>query len=552
MAGEIRKSPAQAGLLTAGVGGDASIGTAGGSLWFAIAITAGFAAILFPIILQHAMWRDELQVWQLVRARPGLGQLLLSARYEGHPILWFLMVDAVAHLTADPVAMKVLHAAVASGTVFIVAWRAPWKPIFRAAFALGYFPLFEYGVISRNYSVGVLLGFAACAIIASPKRIPLLLLALVLLLMTQCNVFAGILALALAWGAWVEWLARRNEGREELPRSRMIIAVAVMVVGALILAIELRPASDAGMNQYWYARFNWYRVEATTATLAHVLLPIPGRLVHFWGSNLLDPSAPVGALVAVILGVAAVAVSARRPAALVVLVLCFSGVLGFMYVKVAQWGMRHQGHMFIAFLMGDWLSRQGAPWPARWRELTTRVCDKWANVLLGSLLAVQAATGLWAVERDVQYPFSAGRQTAQYIQQNFPADVPIVGDMDAAASTVAGYLGRSVYYVSGHRDGTYIIWDKKRKDEQVDQDGGKTWAPPDEVIRQAERIAAQRSSDVVIVFSQILDHNMDLVADRVPVLPANVRHVWRSSDAIEADEVYDLYVVSKPVAQPAR
>jgi hypothetical protein len=173
-------------------------------------------------------------------------------------------------------------------------------------------------------------------------------------------------------------------------------------------------------------------------------------------------------------------------------------------------------------------------------------------MFLGSLLAVQAAMGLWACERDVQLTFSAGRETAQYIQKHFPADVPIVGDMDAAASTVAGYLGRSIYYVAGHREGTYIIWDKTRKRDLVDYDKGKIWADPVEVFRQAQRIAAERKSDVVVVFSQILDSNMDPVPDRVPMLAANVRQVWSSGDAIQGDEVYDLYVVMNPATQPSR
>jgi hypothetical protein len=117
---------------------------------------------------------------------------------------------------------------------------------------------------------------------------------------------------------------------------------------------------------------------------------------------------------------------------------------------------------------------------------------------------------------------------------------------------VAGYLGRAIYYVSGHRYGTYIIWDKTRWSQQVDPNDGKTWADPVDVFRQAQRIAQEKSSEVVIVFSQTLDNNMDPVPDRVPALPENTREVWRSDDAIEGDEVYDLYVVSKPTSQPSR
>jgi hypothetical protein len=124
--------------------------------------------------------------------------------------------------------------------------------------------------------------------------------------------------------------------------------------------------------------------------------------------------------------------------------------------------------------------------------------------------------------------------------------------MDAAASTVAGYLGRPIYYVAGHRWGTYIIWDKTRKNDLVNYDTGKLWADPGEVFRAAQRIAIERNSDVVVVFSQMLDSNMDPVPDRVPSLGPTARQVWSSDDAIEGDEVYDVYVVSKSVVRPSR
>jgi hypothetical protein len=332
----------------------------------------------------------------------------------------------------------------------------------------------------------------------------------------------------------------------------MIIAVAVMVAGLAAMTLELRPAPDAWDYPYWYETFGALRLESTVATLAHVLLPIPARWTHFWGSNFLDFNALIGAGVAAVLGAAALAVSLRRPAALMVVALSFGALFFVMYLKVGDWGLRHQGYLFVAYLMGDWLSRRGSAWPVAWSNLSRLVSDKRATMFLGSLLAVQAAMGLWACERDVQLTFSAGRETAQYIQKHFPADVPIVGDMDAAASTVAGYLGRSIYYVAGHREGTYIIWDKTRKRDLVDYDKGKIWADPVEVFRQAQRIAAERKSDVVVVFSQILDSNMDPVPDRVPTLAANVRQVWSSGDAIQGDEVYDLYVVMNPATQPSR
>src|SRR5437588_5150148 len=61
--------------------------------------------------LHHAMWRDELQIFQLGTNSRTLVDLSNNLRYQGHPALWDVLVWGVAHLTPNPAWMQVLHAA---------------------------------------------------------------------------------------------------------------------------------------------------------------------------------------------------------------------------------------------------------------------------------------------------------------------------------------------------------------------------------------------------------------------------------------------------------
>ena len=53
--------------------------------------------------------------------------------------------------------MQVVHLLIATASVTLVALRAPFTWLQKALLAAGYFTVFEYGVISRNYALGVLL-----------------------------------------------------------------------------------------------------------------------------------------------------------------------------------------------------------------------------------------------------------------------------------------------------------------------------------------------------------------------------------------------------------
>jgi len=82
------------------------------------------------------------------------------------------------------------------------------------------------------------------------------------------------------------------------------------------------------------------------------------------------------------------------------------------------------------------------------------------------LLFVQVIAGLFAVGLDLAYPFSNGRDVAQYIQRKGFDHFEIVGLPDTAASTVAGYLDRPIYYLTGSRTGTFVVWNTARNQVQ--------------------------------------------------------------------------------------
>ncbi|HEY8666847.1 MAG TPA: hypothetical protein VIL86_09290 [Tepidisphaeraceae bacterium] len=73
------------------------------------------------------------------------------------------------------------------------------------------------------------------------------------------------------------------------------------------------------------------------------------------------------------------------------------------------------------------------------------------------------AAGVWASWIDLTRPLSASQAAAEFIRQNYPKDVPIIGDYDYAVSAIAGNLDRPVFYISTEQMGTFPQWTTHRK-----------------------------------------------------------------------------------------
>ena len=123
---------------------------------------------------------------------------------QPHPPLWYVMTWVLARFTGDLHAMQLLSLAIGTATAYLFASRAPLPLLHRALFCFGYFPLFEYTLISRSYGLDLFfVVLSALSTPSDPRRVPRLALTLALLANVHLlgTVIAGVLWLLLAWDA---------------------------------------------------------------------------------------------------------------------------------------------------------------------------------------------------------------------------------------------------------------------------------------------------------------------------------------------------------------
>ncbi|HBL31214.1 MAG TPA: hypothetical protein DD490_30680 [Acidobacteria bacterium] len=473
---------------------------------FAGLLAVACALLTVPRLLLHELWRDEAWLWLVVTESRSVADLFVPLQRSGQGNLFPLLCHLAAQISSSPRAMQLVHLLLVTAAAFVWARRAPFGRRERVLFVLGYFPFYEYAVISRHYAAGMLLAWLAC--VAARSRRPAPVLGLVLGLLCQTTVYGFLLALALGSGWWLDRRLRRRE-LDPLPRGEAAAGLALGLAGAAAGLVQLIPAPGTSFAPGW--RFGWDAAHAANVLAMpwHAFWPVPRLQRAFWNTNLLDTAPSLlqaGAGVAILILTAALLWP--RKAALVAFALGTAGILAFGYVKYVG-VLRHQGHLWLLFAAALWLGG-GTGFREDRRS--------WRDRVLLALLIVHAGAGAFAGWMDLRHPFSNGAAAAELIRARGLDRFPLLGHREPPAATVALYLGRPLYSPSRKVFTTHPDWGPEQREMG------------DPELRCAARGLAQREGrDIVLVINRELPSWAELDPEGC------------TAGAIQPSEDYHLY-----------
>ena len=378
----------------------------------------------------HELWRDEAEIWLLARDSATPASLLANMSTEGHPVLWYGLNWVLARITPDPRIMQLLHVAIAAALAWMVGRHAPFPRVVRVLFCFGYYPIYEFNVISRAYGLQLLLALAICVL--WPRRAQARWwIALLLALLAQTVVYGAIVA-----GALVLAMAILSRSPDD-PVGRLSIGARLGPLATAVAGIGIgaghafwqasRMGSDhLGVYQPGY-NFEWFAAAVSTFLRGGIPLPDPGN-THVWNSNLVDQLGAGAAPVGLLAGIALVALalwSLRSSAALAAAFVVGTGAMFSITLFLWYGQQRHHSQPFLFWWVCIWIAVASG---MRWTRLHSRV--------LGVLLAVHCVAGVWLLAADFGRPFSHAHNVARVLQTDEWLERPVVGHIDYAAQPI--------------------------------------------------------------------------------------------------------------------
>jgi hypothetical protein len=377
---------------------------------FVAGVVVAFIAVTAFVAAHHDAWRDEADVWLVVRDID-FAHLIDWLRHSGTPGLWHCILAPLARAGLPYASQQWLHLGIAAAAVAIFVAVAPLSRLTKVLAVFSYYFAYEYSIIVRSYALGILLIFAAAALW---RKHPLM-LGLVLALLCNTNAQGFVIACAFALALLIE---------------RAIRPAAIIAFGALAAWWQVRTPPDPAVQGARHV----FNSDAIPWTLG----------------NAFTPTLPlaIGCAVAVLV-LLAVTLAIRRSRATLILWTTIAALL-ILYSFVWLGGLRHAGFLLVITLVAVWL---GAA------EVDTRYASAAALLLNGVLLiSVVIAARYWIV--DVREPFSGASDMARFIHARRLERIPIAAHNLTQAEAVLPWLpGTRFWYAGLGEYGTYMKWD---------------------------------------------------------------------------------------------
>ena len=485
-------------------------------------------------ILNHELWRDEIEAWLIAKESTSITNLFKNFDLEGHPCLWYLCLYLISRFTDNIFAMQIFHLILATGAILIFVRFSTFTKLQKILLVFSYFLFYEYATISRNYAIGILLIFVICWLFQKRTK-TYLPLSILLFFLCQTNVFGLIIAILFGFSLVFEYATDQNLRESfSIKKWKIIISILIFIIGISSSILQMLPPVDSVHVVGWNTNLNQWMFLRTFKTIWYSYFPVPKIDYRFWGTNILN-SGFLQVNLAAILIFCICLFFIRKPVVFYVYSLGTFGILAFFYLK--HYGaLRHHGHLFILLIVCFWIARY---YPNI--ELTSRLLSKVTKffikirpAFITLLFFFHFIAGIIAISYDWKYPFSASREVVKYIQEQNLDHFTIAGDIDYVTQFVSAYFNKKIYYPGSNRFGSFPIWDKIcSKYQLIDEEKNEVYFQ--NVLANLKKFSQERGEDILLILNYPLDTSHPFI------------QLKSFNHSIVTNETYYLYLLKKNV-----
>ena len=202
-----------------------------------IFIFAIYAIINLTFVLKHEPWRDEIHAW-LMSKTYSISELFIESRFDGHPILWHLILMPFAKLNFPIITLNIINYIIVLFSAYLLLFKSRLSLLFKLIVLFTIPFTYTYSAIARNYSLILL--FLMLIAIVYPKRFekPILYSILICLLIHTHSLAWGIVAGLTITFHFVE--IYKSIKYKNVPNiKKIIVGLVLIVINTLIVVFEL-------------------------------------------------------------------------------------------------------------------------------------------------------------------------------------------------------------------------------------------------------------------------------------------------------------------------
>ncbi|MDO5560949.1 MAG: YfhO family protein [Oscillospiraceae bacterium] len=409
-------------------------------------------AVPVVIIFCHENWRDEGQSWLMAKDLSIAG-LLNDAKYEGHPVLWHLILMPFAKAGLPFTTMNFISAAICAVGSYFLIFKVRLNNLFKTLMVLTPFALYWFPVVSRSYSLCFM--FICILMYLYPIRKKHLILYGIIIALTFNT---HILMAGLCGGLVILELIDIIKGIRMTKKAdfKELICMSIAALGALFVFVLLMNSMSA--NGQVKAKTDLTEIIDNVLSLNLLNLCV-NFLNTYKAASIVIISACLAFVVILVLLI-------EHPRAFIVYI---SGIGFIVAVSLFVYGASQQKAALIfpaAALTSVILQTEKPKKKRNMKSGSTAVpTDKIFNTINCLLLIINIiGVGGSKLYYDIQYTFSYAESVAQYLSENISEESTLICVPDEMTAAVKSYAPSYKFWsIFENKEISFTTWTNERK-----------------------------------------------------------------------------------------
>lgn len=493
-------------------------------------------------IARHEMWRDELEPWLIASCSESLTDFFKNMKMGSNPYVWYLILHFLSKISLNPGIVQIAHLAFAIGAVYLVLRFSPFSLLQKLFLCLGYYLLYEYGIISRGYSLTIFFIFLFCVLYKQywANGIPLAIV--IFFLANATGGFGAILSISFLMFLVTNYLFNEMSDPKKKQKIKYFGWTVLLIVFSIWVAMKsISPPEDSVYANFWFMKMDSERFFKILGRVWAGYIPIPNlSTINFWNTNVISASGP-NVFVELFLTFSSLFFAlyglllfSKKISVLIFFAASTFGILLFSYLNGAIYiinGTRYNGFLFLVFIISYWLlsyfpekGKSTIPMLTSLRERLN--IEKYTNGYILFLCVVNTLAGIIAYSKDLSRDFSSVEKTGKYIVANNLQRHAMAGFVDYAISPLSAYTRKLIYYPERDTSSTFPIWTTRNYTTDNNQ-----------IINRLINFIAKQNDTVLVALN--FDLNTSMIGD------VKFQHLASFKESIVADENYSLFLASK-------
>ncbi len=395
------------------------------------------------IAYHHEAWGDEADSFLMVRDL-SLFEIFSMIRYTGNGLTWYLLLYPFVKLGFGFEIQQIIHIFLASFIAFYFLFKSPFNLFINTLIIFSYPFGYEYAIISRCYSLGIIFLLIATNNYFKRNTYPFCFY-IPIILAIYTNLYATIIA------SWLFVFSIYKDYKNKNFNNKNKLYILITIISYFLFIILMYPPSDGQLNDLVIGK--------KMSIIPNILKDILLSLFCFPSSN---PPYFIGILflLAEVLYIFFVFFYFKSIFKLsnkenfYFSLFTYISLLLFLLI-IRSCGTRHSAHLFVTLILSFWLIKKASP-------KFTLAKNKFYKYFIFFVLPLSVFSTFSYYYLDFKYPFSNSKKIAKNINK-LNINNTIYADNLFLTMTSLVYLKnhKNFFYISQNRIGSHMTWDNK-------------------------------------------------------------------------------------------